>query len=269
MWFENSELRTYNDLQTHFSKCRSPDKGRPLKAWGRVFKNGDAFEIQVNGKKLGTVTPDNIMTFVAPIGVVRSNAQTLVGAFHRAMPFILMRVGIGRYRITHASGLSKNVDTSEYGWNSQWLRSEAPEYFEGIQFDLTTGECLNRKPDILKQVDTDVRTEWIRCLRKFKRAIKVRAKLGVLDSLLADAKANKAVRQHPDWDSNEWQDDMVNAIKTGDIPTPLLLGIAMSTLHRGWRVQGTTQEFIAEVDTLCNSYSVQLRRKFGVFGDAE
>ena len=267
MWYDQAELKSYSDLQTHFSKCRSPDKGRPLKAWGRVFKNGDAFDIHVNNNKLGTVTPDNIMTFVAPISAVRRNAQTLVGAFHRAMPVSLIRVGIGRYRIAHIEEGKKHKD--DHGWNWNWMRTEAPEYFEGIQFDLTTGECLNRKPDILKQVDTDVRTEWIRCLRKFKRAIKVRAKLGVLDSLLADAKANKAVRQHPDWDSNEWQDAMVNAIKTGDIPTPFLLAIAQSTLHRGWRVQGTTQEFIAEVDTLCNSYSVQLRRKFGVFGDAE
>jgi hypothetical protein len=216
----------------------------------------------VNNNKLCSVTPDNIVTFVAPISAVRRNAQTLVGAFHRAMPLILLRVGTGRYRIAHVHEFKKHVDSN---WNYIWMRSEAPEYFEGIQFDLTTGECLNRKPDILKQVDTEVRTDWIRKLRKFKHSMKVRAKLGVLDTLIAQAKA--MTKQHPDWDSNEWQDAMVNAIKTGEIPNSLIIGFAQSALHRTWRAQGTTQEVLTEVTNICNTYSVQLRRKFGVFGD--
>lgn len=264
MWYDQSELKSYKDIATYFSKCRSPEKGRPLKAWGRVFKRGDDYEVQANGDKLCVVTPDNIVTFVAPISAVRRNAQTLVGAFHRAMPLSLLRVGTGRYRIAH---LDKAKEQAVGGyWNWKWMQSEAPEYFEGIQFDLATGECLNRRADILKQVDTTVRRDWLSSLRKFKRSIKVRAKIGVLIPIINAVKAENK-RQHPDWDSEEWQDNLVTAIRTGDIPTPLLTGFVQSAMCRTWRAQGTAQEVLAEVDALCNTYSVQLRRKFGVFGD--
>ena len=67
-----------------------------------------------------------------------------------------------------------------YAWSEyyRWLRN-APnqEYFEGITFDLVTGECINPRDDLQVEINQENKKEWLRTVKKFKKGLRLRANL--------------------------------------------------------------------------------------------
>jgi len=108
----------------------------------------------------------------------------------------------------------------------------------------------------------------------FKRGLKVRAKLGVLDTICQDVMAERKLTKtrydwvQPDWSNEKWIDLLFNSIKNNQHPTELLQGFVQSvrTYHYTTINKETT---LHAADSVCAELSVQLRRKFGVFGDGE
>jgi nitrite reductase/ring-hydroxylating ferredoxin subunit len=154
------------------------------------------------------------------------------------------------------------------------MKAEGIEVFNGIKFNLDTGECMNAKPTTDAQVVPAKRTEWLRALRVFKRGLKVRAKLGVLDTICQDVIQERTLTKtrydwvQPDWSNEKWIDLLFDSIKNNQHPTELLQGFAQSvrTYHYTTINKETT---LQAADSVCAELSVQLRRKFGVFGDDE
>lgn len=262
-------IKSYKDAETYFSKSRSKDKGRPVASWGRMHKVGDNYEVHIGKDIIGKYTPDNKFVFDMDVSTITRWSTTLVGAMHRALPFNLLRVSTGRYRIEHEG----KIPMKQYSWGEypDWkqIKGKSPEFFGGITFDLATGDCLNRQRDLLDTVDTDARKEWLTCLRKFKRGMKVRAKMGVFDSFITEVTANRNNRQRPDWNSTEWQSKLANSIKTGDFSPELLRGMVQTAHTKSWRSEVTPKSVVEAVDSVCNTYSIQLRRSFGVFNQGE
>ena len=64
---------------------------------------------------------------------------------------------------------------SQWRLNSEMMR-EAPAYFQGIKFNIITGECLNRRPDDKFVEKPAERKIWRQALAKFKRGIKSKGK---------------------------------------------------------------------------------------------
>lgn len=261
-----TQLRTYNEAATYFSKGRDKVKGRPLASWGRLMQNGDTFEVRVGKDVLGRFTPDNKFTFELDVTGIRRWSCTIVSSMRRALPFDIIRVGTGRYRVQH----DKHLDMQKFSWGEypdyKKFKSTAPEYFEGIAFSLTTGECMNRKVDLLDTVNADARKVWLSALRKFKRGIKVRAKLGALDKYIVEANnGDRYNRARPDWDNAMWIELLANAIQNHDFSEQLLRGMVNTAHAKSWRSAITSQSVLEAVDSVCNSYSIQLRRHFGVF----
>lgn len=275
-WWINSELRTYDDAARYFSKARQPDKGRPLKSWARLFKVDDNYVVRIENTDVAMFTPDNRLKIVLSMESLSYYGQTLSSSMHRAIPIAVLRVGKGRYRVQHTKAID---DIRNRGGSpaSAWaILRTSPELFTGMTFDLATGQALNARKDLKDSVIPDKRLEWIRKLRKFKRGIKVRAKLGVLDTLAKEVHAermaagNPAAWRRPDWSDAAWIDSLYNAIKDEQFPTELMRGLAASASISWWRpTMPTTQDILKESDNILNNLSINLRTRFGVFDISE
>ena len=72
-------------------------------------------------------------------------------------------------------------------WRNGWTTSSKimvnPPYFQGIKFNILTGECLNRRPDdkFIEKLNSERNGASI---GKFKRGIRARAKIRAFDPLI-------------------------------------------------------------------------------------
>jgi hypothetical protein len=122
----------------------------------------------------------------------------------------------------------------------------------------------------MHKIDKDRRLEWLRALRRFKYGIKVRAKLGILQTVceqVAVERRGKHQWDAPHWTHDEWITFLYNCIKNDEYPPKLLEAFA-KTAEITFLVsstQPTDEKTIAAVDTVCKWLSRPLRDKFGVF----
>ena len=250
------------------------------------------------------ITPDNIVEFVAPPQAVWQHSQSIVSSSYRWIPFLFERHKKGLYRVTHtmkhdtdfctrltqwyqnklheAKMLSHDVsealcnDMRSATYMSQWrlnseMMREAPAYFQGIKFNIITGECLNRRPDDKFIEKPAERKIWRQALAKFKRGIKARAKVRAFDPLIEKIWAERQGQNHyhwkqPDWSSQPWLDLLEKSIRDNEFPKELLLGFC-ATPTSGYYQQSkpTSKEVFDGVHKILNDMSVELRRRFNVF----
>jgi hypothetical protein len=267
---------SYEQVAEWYTKARNPEAGRPVQSWARMFKVGDNYELRFGTSVVGVFTPDNKFTFKMTAQEARRNSITLSQALQRAIPFIWVRKSTGRYVVKPTPQYEdyKKAKNEPYAWQ-YFQKVEGYELFDGLQFDLNTYEPVNAKPSLKDaEVDQENKLLWLRQLRKFKSAIKVRARMGVLESLIQQVdKERVGVSRYdweqPDWNSDAWQDMLYTSLRDSECPTDLLKGIIKS-VSRGYYQQSiTVKEVVAEADRLCNTYSLDLRRKFGVFKEAK
>lgn len=267
---------SYEQVAEWYTKARNPEAGRPVQSWARMFKVGDNYELRFGNSVVGVFSPDNKFTFKLTAQEARRNSITLSQALQRAIPFIWVRKSTGRYVVKPTPQYEdyKKANNEPYAWH-YFQKVEGYELFDGLQFDLNTYEPTNAKPSLKDtEVDQENKLTWLRQLRKFKSAIKVRARMGVLESLIQQVdKERVGVTRYnweqPDWNSDAWQDMLYTSLRDSECPTDLLKGIIKS-VSRGYYQQSiTVKEVVAEADRLCNTYSLDLRRKFGVFKEAK
>jgi hypothetical protein len=270
-WWDKCVLRTYDDFNAHFNTARNKEKGKPLKSWARIYKTGDTLEFcfgDRNGLKFGELTPDNIFTFIATPHAARNTAAvTFSSSLYKAVPFMWQRTGMARYRVSHTSAIPEDTERGYMVWT--YMRQDAPEYFEGMQFNMLTGECINKRADFNAVVNTANRKIWLSSLRKFKYGIKARARIGSFEKLIEAQKVLPRNNQScPDWSNSDWQELLHNSIKNTEFPMELINGFVAHAVHDRWyyhRGNVKAADILTTVDEVCNTYSVELRRKFGVF----
>lgn len=266
---------SYKEVAEWFTKARDPEKGRPVQSWARMFKVDDNYELRFGSTVVGVFSSDNKFTFKMTAQQARNASITLSQALQRAIPFVWVRKATGRYVVKPTPPYEefKKVNTEQYYWH-YFSQVEGYEVFDGLAFDLNTYEPINAKPSLKDtEVDSDKRKEWLRSLKKFKLAVKVRARMGVLESLIQQVErerqgVSRYDWEQPDWNAEVWQDTLYNSLKDSDCSTELLKGFIKS-VSRGYYQQSiTVDEVINEVDRIFTTYSLDLRRKFGVFKEA-
>ena len=142
------------------------------------------------------------------------------------------------------------------------MKNDAPEYFQGIKFDLSTGKCLNRRVDMLKSVDTDKRKEWLRLLTRWTRGIKVRMKMGVFDGLVERRRIEGGNAQGGQTGLTE---PLYNAIINGVHPTDLLYNIVLQASPTYWNQTTVTPDDVQRyIKNLQSAHSIYFRQQFGV-----
>lgn len=270
-WWSMAQLVTYEEVAKYYKGCRNQLKGKPFRSWGRIFLDTDgSYRFTHENVDIGKLTSDNVFTFLMDDKQARSCSVTLSQSLYRGLPFMWQRARKGKYRVEHTGRVKlKSSNDPRVAWlDWDYLRKEAPEYFKGMQFNLLTGECINRRPDMVTTIDEDRRKEWLRALRKFKYTIKTMAKLGAFDKAIAKAKAGSAGRMIvPDWTGDSALDHLYIAIRDNKCDGELVEALAQHGNYISyWRSsQSSYQIILNSLENVCNTYSIDLRRKFGVF----
>jgi hypothetical protein len=122
----------------------------------------------------------------------------------------------------------------------------------------------------MPRIDEDKRREWLRALRRFKYGIKVRAKLGVLQTICEQVAAERKGKQRwdaPQWDHDRWVTLLYTCIKDNQFPPELLVGFVKTAevTFLNPRKQPTVEGTVEVVNEICREQSKPLRQKFGVF----
>jgi hypothetical protein len=265
---------SYQEVHAWFKKARNPENGRPVQSWARMYQVGENYELRLGTNVVGVFTPDNKFTFKLTSSQARSCSVTLSQALARAIPFVWERKGMGRYVVkpTPAYEEYKKSNPDDYAW-SYFSKQHGCEVFDGLCFDLNTYEPVNARVPLTKQaVNKDNKLEWLRALRKFKLAVKIRARMGVLESLIQQVDNERKGQSRydwvqPDWNSDKWQDVLYTSIKSSECSTDLLKGFITSVRRGYYSSKTTVNEVIDEVDKVCTTYSLDLRRRFGVYDE--
>lgn len=151
------------------------------------------------------------------------------------------------------------------------MRTSAPEYFAGIQFNMLTGECINRQADLTSNVNTDTRKVWLKSLRKFKYGIKARLRIGAFDAIIESVKQlPKPQQQVPEWSDPRWINLLYESIRDNNHPMELLQGFSAHAVYDRWyyhRGNIKPADVLHVVDSICTTHSIDLRKRFGVFDE--
>jgi hypothetical protein len=265
--------KTYEELADFFAKGRKPSQGRRLSSAFRIFKDTDkhgvvSYVVNMEGygsKPFMRITPDNIVEFVATPEEVWHNSQSIVSSIHNWFPFDIARHKKGLYRVAHHAILMDK----EYHYI--FMRTQ-PAYYQGLKFNMITGECLNRRATDRFIEKPKERKIWRQTLARFKKGIKARAKVRALDPFVNEvwsARQESNGRYHwkqPDWSSESWIKLLEKSMKDNVFPRELLIGFCM-TPHTGYYQQEipTSNDVIKSVDKILGDLSIELRRRFNVF----
>ena len=281
MWdsfYDYAKFTSYADFATDYKRCRNAKKGRPVKGWCRLFKEGPDYVIKLDRWRndsipLFRVSPDETVTFYIPSNDLLRNAQSVVASLYRIIPFILERKRKGIYALggTHRSR-SKSYSEAEAVRRDYWywLRTKAPEYFPQIKFNLVTGECLNARPNLMDSVVPEVRRQWLRDVKRYKKGLKVRAKVGALQGHITRAlkptwpvRLRQLAETNSILEKHETLQHIVECMCSETYP-PDVLHLLVATTPASYTL--TDKMVLENVDRLFNIYSLQLRTIYGVFG---
>jgi hypothetical protein len=120
------------------------------------------------------------------------------------------------------------------------------------------------------RIDEAKRKFWLRSLRRFKYGIKVRAKLGVLQTICEQVAAERNGRKTwdaPDWSHLRWVTLLYTCIKENQFPPELLIAFAKTAevTFLNPNKQPTAGGVVVAVNEVCRGQSKALRQMFGVF----
>ena len=283
-------LLSYADMAGYFRKVKTPSKGRPLKRGLRLYKEGNNYVVKMQDWRgaedipLFKVSPKNVVTFLLPLEHVLRDSNTLVILLPRVIPIHLTRAKKGVYRISHEGSMNMNPrlwDPCGSYPNWAFMRNEAPQYFKGIKFNFLTGECLNPQPDQATTELPEQRKVWRGELRRYKRGLKARIKVGALEGFIHEEqvalRAASSVWKYrrgvcPDWTQPKLTNLLLKSMRKETYPAELLQAFVRSAISTytvgGWDSSAalTGQYLLRVVDQVFTQNSEHLRRKYGVFG---
>tara|TARA_R100000655_G_scaffold8797_4_gene22624 strand:- start:81 stop:1250 length:1170 start_codon:yes stop_codon:yes gene_type:complete len=195
------DLGKFEYKELHAYALRSRDvygKGKYINTWLRLKLNSNEEpEIWVNGDKFMSVSKDNIATVHMDTGHIWRSSGTYVIALNRWIPFTIERHRTGIYRIAHNLNIYKHLektwDKDKYYWHeiSAFMR-QSQVVCDGLKYNLLTGELLNPNTDHEPQrcvENIDKRKVWRKKITAFKKQLRTRARLGLIDSTLDKLKS--------------------------------------------------------------------------------
>ena len=239
-----------------------------------MIKKDDTFYFMHDHVTFASLTPDNVLTFLISPLQGAAISRTMSGSLYKVLPVLWRSTGVSTFELLyHRDDPSGQLRYQNYVV-ARWPKL-GQELFAGVAFDLTRGVCVNPRPRLIDSVDADRNLAWLRALRSFKRGIAVRGKLGVLDVLCERAHAEIQARRRreflldkPDWTSDRWVDYLYRCIRDGEYTDALLNGFVKTSQVNWWRgEQPRAVNVILAANGVCNKLSVELRKRFGVFGE--
>lgn len=238
-WWNNAKIKSYSDAVAVWATCRNHERGKPLTPKIRMYKKDNgAFELRHYDDFLfATIYPANFVE-------LQNSDHTPINIY-KVIPIFLNRIDRGRYRVAHTDTMPTNAGSAHLiAW--EYVRKIAPEFFDGIAFDLATGECLNRKPDLKDRVNPDISLQWRRAVREYDKGWRLRVRLGIMPA---------PADYYGDFDESFKL--LATAIKEQDFSEHILNTIGAFTAYHPLGAE-TFKELV-------NTHRTILRKAFGVF----
>lgn len=251
----NKYFGSYGHVQEFYNKGRKLEKGRKVNAVFSINIRPDnlGYSVKVGNQTFMECLPDNTVVFVFPNHMIRSYAQSIVSTLSRHFPFNLKRVGVGRYKVG-------------FGRDYKQVEASLTDYYNGISFDLSTGACLNPKEPVAERLIPEVRTQWLRDIKLWKKGIKARHKMGVFVGI-KDALTKEDMHYNVVY-GESFCKRVVEAIKTNTFPHDLMQDFVKKTIRWAFRAdQITAAHILDEIEAYLKTHSYDLRAEYGVFGD--
>ena len=264
-------LTSYSDFADLFDTCRSISKGKPLPGGWRMHQHNRLYAVYISNIKIFEIDRNNKLTFTVSQRELLNLNHSLVTVLYKIIPLMLSRKRKGVYVISKIQAYHPplyrylNVD-----------HTNTLEYFTGMQFDLATQTCLNPRPNLLDTVIPKVRKQWLRDVKRFKKGLKARAKVGALQGYIDEVVAARATQPSGGWRHNfdnnlpTWSDprttqQVIDCMRTEQYP-PDLLKLLVQTTYLGWGSGEITNSMVLEnVDRVFNTHSIHYRKAYGVF----
>lgn len=258
---------SWKDCYWWFAKARTPEKGRPIKQGWRMFRGDDnEFFITAHSYRVCTFNPDNTVTFDLTAQSHACICHTLSSTLSTVIPYMICRVGTGRYVVNHV-GVVVNVPSGSR-WYTAFTK-QAHDLFTGITFDNKSMTCINPQPKASRETENvEKRRVWLQTLRRFKRGIAVRAKLGIFTAI------NEAMKKEQfgsttlmmDINSDSFVEFLYRCMRDDVYPDELLRSLCFHR-YATWRPSGVGADKLAVQLASSNiqGLSFRLRRHFGVW----
>ena len=183
----------YDSLWKLALQSRDPrGKGKYINSWLRLkLDNGEPC-LMIYDKEFMRVGKDNIATVQVDTKDVWRSPSVYVSALEKWIPFMIMRHRTGIYRIMHKlkvlEHMKEFVGTKIYAWTMyEKILRQGQVVCKGLRFDLNTGELLNPNTDHepTRCVEhKDKRKEWRKNITAFKKQLRTRLRLGVVETML-------------------------------------------------------------------------------------
>jgi hypothetical protein len=219
-------------------KVTRPMKSRSMRLW---YTEGDVY-VYCYQTRLFRLTQDHV-ELVADAPDLKLLSQTLHATLPKVFkpPMFLERESNGTYSIRFAGNTTP--------------------VFKGMKFRWDTGECVN-SPAWANGIEIpEVRRQWLRDMRAYKRKVKSMERLGVISMDDFDT------RRYYNLDPHRGQviARLVSDIKNGTVDNDLLKDIVMFASTRMYYHREKVN-VIECVDHVFSKLSMHLRREYGVFG---
>jgi len=272
-------ISSYKGAENMYGGCRRARDGKPLSGQWRLFKEKNTFTLclplgwrrERTYLPVATITPNNALTMLLSKDELVHHSNTIVIMLGKLTSIMVQRFSKGKYRI--GKGAPQDISWKDWLFLS---KENSQQYYKGIKFDLMTGLCLNPEPDESVEPIPENRKLWLRELKRFKRGLKSRIKVGALTMHIAEAntvrESNNKLQWHKrkrlavDWGQSEWRKKLIRCMKDEKYPPEILMAFVQST-EMSWRNADVTQEQVLKaVDKIFTQYSEALRREYGVFG---
>ena len=136
-WRDNIDIRFNNLKDLLENHCRNQDKGKPIKPSGfRLFyalTDKSKIKVMYYSQPMFTVDDKNILTW--ELSMAQAGGQAQVNSMSNYLPVCLYRLGTNNYSVVTMWDIAKGCTDFK----------ELPYIFNGLQYNLLTGEYLNAK----------------------------------------------------------------------------------------------------------------------------
>jgi hypothetical protein len=238
-WWDVALIRSYDDAAALWKTVRFPHKGKPLKTNFRMYEEQGEFLFEYGENIFAVLDRNNVLTL----------QNIYMGSAHyKVLPIFCASHG-SYYRIGFAPTLPVRTDYMQhFDWKK--FKANSPQFFEGIQFNIATGECLNRKVDAKYRVNKSKQQVWVKALRGLRFKLTVMDRLGLGGDLISNL---------PDLYSEVQSKGAIGVIYEALVKQEVTPVLAYLVLNQGKMAEG--------FEVYIRKFRVQLREKFGAFNE--
>ena len=253
----SSKIITYKGLRKFVARARDPRVGRSIDSNTRTRlmnkANGDEY-VQLYGrythKAYAEFYPDDTVTLVCDVQSVDRRV----------------------FRPLHP--IEALAKTGERRSSIRYVLDDGVEYFPGLRIDMRSGEYLNQRPPLRERIRKEENAVWRKKSAAFRRAVRLRAKMGIIAAIwndMAAVRAKDATKFDPIRSPKDDVAVLYRVMNESDMSTQALQYFCLRyRWERGFIYDHAkvSDMLPVYVDSLVNRYRDELRDLFNVYEDA-